>query len=82
MQIRGIFEKKEIFEYLESRNLLKQYKKAKSFVLQGNYINTAFKEKQPKGCEIWYFCINKQFRAIGFIDEDANLMITKINNHQ
>jgi len=41
-----------------------------------------FKKRQPKKDSIWYFRINKQYRAIGYIDDDRNLIIVEIDNHQ
>lgn len=80
--IPKIFEKKEILPYLQSRNLLNQYKKAKNYLLQGNALQVNFKERNPKGSGIWYFRINRQFRALGVFDEDGNLIIFEIDNHQ
>lgn len=81
MNINNILEDECIFDYLEKRNLLNQYKKAKNFVL--SWINTKsfFKEKQPKWSWIWYFRINKQYRAIWSFDKYWNLLIYKIDNH-
>lgn len=80
--IHCIFERKEILPYLESRGLLKQYKKAKNYMLQGNVLSVKFKERNPKGSGIWYFRINKQFRALGVFNAAGNLIIFKIDNHQ
>lgn len=77
-----IFEKKNILPYLESRNLLKQYQKAKRFLLHDNILQVKFKERNPKGSGIWYFRINRQFRALGSFDQENNLIIFKIDNHQ
>jgi hypothetical protein len=81
-KVCSIFERKEILPYLEARGLLKQYKKAKQFLLEGNTLQVKFKERNPKGSGIWYFRINKQFRALGVFDENGNLIIFKIDNHQ
>ncbi|MFA5948513.1 MAG: hypothetical protein WC806_06155 [Candidatus Gracilibacteria bacterium] len=80
--IQEIFEKKDILPYLEKRNLLKQYKKAKDYLLKGNILQVKFKERNPKGSGIWYFKINRQYRALGVFDENGNLIIFKIDNHQ
>lgn len=80
--IRRIFERKDILPYLESRQLLKQYKKAKQYLLSGGMWQVLFKERQPKGSGIWSFRINRQFRALGIFDDDGNLIIFKIDNHQ
>lgn len=65
-----------------ARGLLNQYKKAKQFLLHGNYLQIKFKERNPKGSGIWYFRINKQFRALGVFNENGHLIIFKIDNHQ
>jgi plasmid maintenance system killer protein len=81
-EILQIFEKKNILSFLRARGLLKQYKKAKQFLLEQNLLQVKFKEKNPKGSGIWYFKINKQFRALGVFDKKGNLIIFKIDNHQ
>jgi plasmid maintenance system killer protein len=81
-KICGVFERKDIVSYLESRHLLKQYKKAKHYLLSGGMLHEKFKERYPNGSGIWSFRINKQFRALGVFDEDDNLVIFKIDNHQ
>lgn len=81
-RVQQIFERKEILPYLEARSLLKQYKKAKRYLLDGNTLQVKFKERNPKGSGIWYFRINKQFRALGIFDANGNLIIFKIDNHQ
>lgn len=81
-KIQQIFERKEIAVYLEARGLIKQYKKAKEYLLKGNFLQVKFKERNPKGSGIWYFRINKQFRALGVFDRIGNLIIFKIDNHQ
>ena len=77
-KIEHIFEQKHIAEYLESRNLLKQYKKAKNYLLLGHPLKVRFKE----GSGIWYFRINKQFRALSVFDKAGNLIVFKIDNHR
>ena len=81
-KIQQIFERKEILPYLEMRNLVKQYKKAKNYLLSGNQLQTKFKERNPKGSGIWYFRINRQFRALCVFDKAENLIVFEIDNHQ
>lgn len=81
-KIQRILEKKEILPYLQARNLVDQYKKAKDYLLNGNTLQVKFKERNPKGSGIFYFRINKQFRALGVFDEEGNLIIFEIDNHQ
>jgi len=77
-----ILEKKEILIYLRTRALLKQYIKAKYYLLAGNLVQVAFKEKKPKGSGVFSFRINKQYRALGIFNKNADLIIFKIDNHQ
>jgi len=79
---RDIFESKEVAEYLEKRNLVSQYKKAKKYLLSGSIAQVRFKERHPKKSGIWYFRINNQFRALGVFDEEGNLIVFEIDNHQ
>ena len=78
----NIYEDKSVFPYLEKRNLVTQYKKAKQYILQGNVGLAQFKERQPKGYNIWSFRINAQFRAIGSFDEKQDFRVAYIDNHQ
>ncbi len=78
-KIHQIFERKEIIPYLAIRGLLNQYKKAKKYLLQGNILNVKFKERNPKGSGVWYFRINRQFRALGVFNATGNLIIFKID---
>lgn len=82
MIINNILEDEGILKYLEKRNLLEQYKKSKINVLKNINSWNYFKERKPKWSNIWYFRINKQFRAIWTIDKDWDLLIYKIDNHQ
>jgi plasmid maintenance system killer protein len=77
-----IVEHKSVVPYLEARGLLKQYKKAKSILAAGDWLRTSFKERQPKGSDIWSFRINKQFRAFGFFRHDGLFVVAEISNHQ
>jgi hypothetical protein len=78
---KNIIEDEWILEFLQKRNLINQYKKAKQYVL--NWINnkTFFKERWPKWSNIWYFRINKQYRAFWSFDKDKDFRIFKISDH-
>ena len=56
-------ENREILLYLESRQILAQYKKAKKMLLEGYGQKYDFKRRQPKSEEIYQFRINQQYRA-------------------
>ena len=79
-KIQKILEKKEVLPYLQKRNLVKQYKKAKQYLLQGNTLQPKFKERNPKGSGIWYFRINKQYRAFCVFNEEGDLIVFKIDD--
>jgi hypothetical protein len=81
-RVQHILETKEILLYLISRGLLKKYKKTKQFLLQGNTLQVKFKERKPKGSGIWSFRVNKQYRALGVFNEEGDLIIFKVDNHQ
>jgi plasmid maintenance system killer protein len=71
----------ESIQYLKDRWLEKQYKKAKLFILAGNYKNVDLKLRLPKEKKVWYFRINKQYRAICKLEEGI-LYVLAIDNHQ
>lgn len=79
--IDEIKEKEYIFKYLEIRNILKQYKKSKTNILNWNYTWNKIWYKQPKKDEIIYFRINKQYRALCRF-ENSVLIVFSIDNHQ
>jgi len=79
--IRKVIETKEVLDYLQTRKILEQYKKSKEYILIGLLKNVDFKLRQPKKLQIYYFRINKQFRAYWVLDNEI-LKIFKIDNHQ
>ncbi|MCH2188491.1 hypothetical protein MK079_01520 [Candidatus Gracilibacteria bacterium] len=81
MHIKEVIESSKVVAYLEKRNLVGQYIKAKGFILIGLEKQVGFKLRKPRHLDIYYFRINKQFRAYGVLDNDI-LKIFKIDNHQ
>lgn len=81
MDIQEIFERKEPLIYLRKRNLLKQYKKAKDYLLESYFSKVDFKLRQPKEEGTYSFRINKQFRALGILKGNT-LIVFEIDNHQ
>lgn len=81
-KIFKILEKKNVFLYLRKRGLVPQYQKAKRYLLDGHLLQTRFKERNPKGSGIWYFRINRQYRALGVFDEEGTLIVFEIDDHQ
>jgi hypothetical protein len=53
----------EPLAYLKARKLEKQYLKAKKLILSGHFSNVDLKIREPKKDRVWYFRINRQFRA-------------------
>lgn len=80
MHIQSIIEKKEVVNFLISRNLLEQYKKCKQFLLAGAFRNVDFKLRKPKKKGIYYFRINKQYRAFCGFNKNE-LRVFKIDDH-
>ena len=81
MRIAKIIERKDVVLYLKERNLFTQYKKSKNFLLLKHFSLVNFNKRNPKKDKIWYFRINKQFRALAYFDNDI-LIIFDIDNHQ
>ena len=81
MRFKKIIESKKVLEYLEIHFLVNQYKKSKNNILSWNVWKTFFKERNPPWSGIWYFRINKKYRALWFI-ENNELRIYDIDNHQ
>lgn len=80
-KVKYIFETKDVVNFLNKRLLLKQYKKAKQFLISWDYKTTRFKERNPKWSWIYYFRINKQYRAIWKFKSDWILVIWEIDDH-
>jgi len=81
MKITKIIEYKKVWNYIVSHNLLWQYKKAKSLILDWNLKSVDFKKRRPYKSEKYYFKINNKYRAFWFIEWNV-LKIFEINDHQ
>lgn len=79
--IKKVLIAEDLIDYLEKRNLSKQYKKAKKYLLNWLYKKIQFKLKRPKENRVYYFRINKQYRAFCLL-EWSTLKIFDINDHQ
>jgi len=79
--VKKVIISNKCISFLESRGLSKQYKKAKLYLLNGYYTKIHFSLRQPKSEQIYYFRINKQYRAWGFLDQET-LKIFRIDDHQ
>lgn len=81
LKIKNIYEKEYIFDELVKRNLLKQYKKSKNYIISWFHWKTDFKLREPQKDWIYSFRINKQFRAFCYFENDS-FIVYKIYNHQ
>lgn len=81
LNIRYVVEDHGIREYLNQHGLLKQYKKAKQHIIEGRYQNVRLKKRQPKQGNVWYFRINKQYRAVGYLDTRGIFKVAEIDDH-
>jgi len=68
-------------EYLESKQISKQYEKAKRYILMGKFKELDFRKREPKSENYFYFKINNQYRAIWYMDWQI-FKVTEINDHQ
>jgi len=81
LTIKQVYISDNLIHYLEKRNLDTQYKKTKSYILSGNYRQVKLKLREPKKDGVFYFRINKQYRALCYRDW-STLKIFDIDNHQ
>jgi len=79
--INKILISNDLINFIEKKNLVNQYKKAKGYILKWLYKQVTLKLREPKKDKIYYFRINKQFRAICKIEWKI-LKIFDIDNHQ
>ena len=76
-----VYEQENVVRYLRSRNLVKQYKKAKCFLQQGNFKAVDFKKRRPKSSDIWYFRITRKYRAYCSWEDDK-IVVFDVDDHQ
>ncbi len=76
-----VFETDKAVAYLKSRNLIKEYKKAKSYILGGHFQQVQLKKRHPYSRGIWYFRITRKYRAYAK-KEQNRLVVFEISDHQ
>ena len=79
--IKKILISQEWINYIEKRNLWKQYQKSKLYLISWNFSSINFSIRQPKKDKIYYFRINKQFRVKWYL-ENQTFKVIEIDNHQ
>jgi len=76
-----IREHKKVLAYLNLRDLCKKYQKQKHFLLEGKLQSVDFKKRKPYSKDIYYFRVDKKFRAYCYFDKKI-LRVFKIDDHQ
>jgi len=71
----------KVLPYLKKRHLLRHYEKTKKKLKRGDTSGVQLRKRQPKSSDVWYFRINKQYRAFCFRDGDT-LVVFDVNDHQ
>jgi Txe/YoeB family toxin of Txe-Axe toxin-antitoxin module len=74
--------RKELLEYLRSRSLLKKWEKAFGLFQQDHRHPSLHTELlEPKWRGIYSFRVDKQYRALFFIDKAGEAEVFQITNH-
>jgi plasmid maintenance system killer protein len=76
-----IIEHKSIFTYLRKRGIQKQYVSAKNKIETGMTLGPKLKKRRPYSKNMWYFRINRQYRAL-CVRQDDVLYVYEIDDHQ
>lgn len=69
------------YEKIEQWGLVAQYEKAKWYILAWNFVSADFKKRKPYKSEKWYFRLNQQYRAFGYVFWEE-LRIFHIDDHK
>ncbi len=77
----NVLEHPRVIQYLETRGLTEQYRKARALLELGHFPSMQLKKRQPKSSGIWYFRITKKYRALCIRDGDT-LIVFEVNDHQ
>lgn len=68
-------------DYLHKRGLTERYQKAKRLLSDDLFGAVSLKKRNPKPAGVWYFRINKQYRALCIREKDT-LIVFSIDDHQ
>ena len=74
-------EEEGVVDYIKKRNLAAVYLKAKKYIEMGFYKNVDLRKRNPKKEGVFYFKIDKKYRALGYI-ENKTFIVTEISDHQ
>lgn len=81
MTIEQVLELEDVVRYLKKRNLIASYKQVKTHLLAGHVAGAQLRKRQPRSEDIWYFRINKQYRALCYFEE-TTVIVFHIDDHQ
>ncbi|MBT3834666.1 hypothetical protein HOF56_00280 [Candidatus Peribacteria bacterium] len=76
-----VVEHERVIKYLDSRGLNDQYRKVKQLISGGLFRSVKLKKRKPTSANIWYFRINRQYRAFCTKKDDV-LIVFEIDDHQ
>ena len=68
-------------KYLEERNIIDQYRKAKENFEADRYQQIKLKKRQPKKLGEFQFRITQKYRAFGYFMETNIFIVTEISKH-
>lgn len=80
-KIENIYETGKVRDYLNSRQIIDQYKKAKKLLLSGYPQKFDFKIRKPISEDIYQFRINQKYRAFWYFEWET-FFVFKISDHQ
>ena len=69
-----VLEEKGILNYLQKRQLLKQYQQAKRNLQAGRFQQISLKKRQPKSFQGLQFRITQKYRAYGYFKDPETLL--------
>ncbi|MDA9970586.1 hypothetical protein N9E56_02000 [Flavobacteriaceae bacterium] len=75
-------ERQKAIDYLKKRQLETSYFKAKSYLSKDQFKMVDLKKRRPYKLNKFYFRINHQFQAFGYINDSNELIVTDISDHQ
>ena len=76
-----VLEEDGIIAYIKKRNLVKPYLKVKKYLENDFFELVDLRKRKPKSANVFYFKIDKKYRAIGYIEANT-FIVTEISDHQ
>jgi hypothetical protein len=76
-----VLEEDGIITYIKKRNLVKPDLKVKKYLENDFFELVDLRKRKPKSANVFYFKIDKKYRAIGYIEANT-FIVTEISDHQ